>query len=385
MKDATWQPIVKSVFDHIDAKRPWTTEPTVIPAAEYTSPDRLTAERRLIESSPQMVGLSADLPENGSYFTRDHLALPLVVMRGEDGVARAFANVCVHRCAQVVKDGRGCRRRHTCPFHGWTYASDGKLVGVTSRDDFPHVDLDKEGLTSLPTFETHGVIWVTLTPIPGREIEPDISAFKDDFDELEVSGHEHWRTRRFELDMNWKLVTDTFMESYHVATLHPQTAAPIFLSNLQVNEGHGPHMRSIVPRKNFVELKQQAPEDWDLTKHTTLLYFLFPNSILMYQRDHIETWRITPHPTDPSRCTAEFDLYIPKGETGDASQKYWERCWQLIINTILEEDFAMMLGVQRGVSAGVIDHVKIGANESGVKMYHEAINEGLRVSNGRAP
>ena len=217
MKDKSWQPIVQTMLDSIEADEPWETEPATIPVEEYTSSDRLTAERHMIESSPQVVGLSGDLPENGSYFTRDNLALPLVVMRGEDGVARAFVNVCVHRCARVVMNGRGTRQRHTCPFHGWTYANNGKLVGLTSRKSFPHVDLDSEGLHSLPTYEKQGVIWVTLKPSSGDAVQPDIEAFSDDFHELDIAGHEHWRNQCFELDMNWKLVTDTFMESYTIS------------------------------------------------------------------------------------------------------------------------------------------------------------------------
>ena len=377
MKDKSWQPIVQTMLKSIEAGAPWETEPATIPVEEYTSSDRLTAERHMIESSPQVVGLSGDLPENGSYFTRDNLALPLVVMRGEDGVARAFVNVCVHRCARVVTNGRGARQRHTCPFHGWTYANNGKLVGLTSRSSFPHVDPDSEGLHLLPTYEKQGFIWVTLKPPSGDAVQPDIEAFSDDFHELDIAGHEHWRNHCFDLDMNWKLVTDTFMESYHLATLHPRTAYPIFHSNRQINEGHGPHVRSIVPRRNFIELKEQQLEEWDLRKYTTMVYLLFPNSVMLYQKDHIETWRMTPHPTDPTRCTAEFDLYIPKGETSERSNRYWERCWQLIINTILEEDFPAMLGVQQGINSGVIKHLKIGSNETGIKMFHDAINETL--------
>ena len=112
MKDKSWQPIVQTMLERIEAGEPWEIAPATIPVEEYTSSDRLAAERHMIESSPQVVGLSGDLPENGSYFTRDNLALPLVVMRGEDGVARAFVNACVHRCARVVMNGRGARQRH---------------------------------------------------------------------------------------------------------------------------------------------------------------------------------------------------------------------------------------------------------------------------------
>ena len=380
MKNSTWQPIVRTILEHHRSGKPWISEPATIPARVYTCRDHLAAERGMLESNPQVVGLSADLPEKGSFFTRDNLEVPLVVMRGEDGVIRAFANVCLHRCAQVVQDSRGCARRHSCHYHGWTYGSDGKLVGVPSRDSFPNVDIGTDQLPQLPTFEKHGVIWVTLRPASDGVSEPDVGFIGDDFDNFDFDGYDHWRTHRFDLAMNWKLVMDTFMESYHVGALHKESALQFFMPNLFVTDHHGPHLRHVVPRRSLVKLEEQAPEDWDPVPHTTVIYALFPNALLVIQKDHIETWRTTPNPTDPARCVSDFDLYIPKGELTELANAHWEKNFKAIIDVVIEEDFAAMHGVQRGLNARMLDHLQVGANETGLRLYHAALDDALAAS-----
>ncbi|MEL6861313.1 MAG: aromatic ring-hydroxylating dioxygenase subunit alpha [Pseudomonadota bacterium] len=381
MDTETWKPIVKEIFEHIDSGKPWIKEAASVPADAYRSKDRRTAEQNMIESMPQVVGLSADLPEVGSYFTRDNMSIPLVVMRGKDGVARGFANVCVHRCATVVRDGRGCRKKHTCHYHGWTYGNNGKLIGVPSREYFPDIKVGIDGLTELPTFEKHGVIWVILRPAPGANNEaPDLGSFGKDFEALDVPGQEHWESQRFELNMNWKLVMDTFMETYHVSALHPKTAGPVFMANLYLSEQQGPHLRHVSVRHSIKKFKETPLSEWNPTDHTTLMYVLFPNSILTYNKDHVETWRILPHPTDPSKSTADFDFYIPAGARSESATRHWELSSKLLINTIEEEDFVAMEGVQKGIDSGVIDELQIGANEAGLSMYHSALKGALEAA-----
>ena len=78
------------------------------------------------------------------------LGASLIVARGEDGKVRAFHNVCRHRGAELAKDRAGCRKALTCGFHGWTYATDGRLIGVTDKTQFPDLDPEKYGLIPVP-------------------------------------------------------------------------------------------------------------------------------------------------------------------------------------------------------------------------------------------
>ncbi len=389
MRNELVQPIVETWLDHVERSQPW-TDPTLgagarFPAGRYVDHDHLALEReRLFGRLPQAVALTADVPDVGSYVTRDQFDVPLVISRGADGVVRALANVCAHRGGQVVgglADGivRGCARRHACPYHAWTYDPEGTLVGVPDQGSFPSVEVPGPGMTALPCVESDGVIWVLPdVSAAGEELgAPDLGVTADDFAHFDIGGHEHWRSHRFDLAMNWKLVVDTFLEPYHFASLHRNTVGPIFFSNLCYADRHGPFVRHLIPRRSVADLAEQPPGTWDIVPHTALVYVLFPATVFVMQIDHIEIWRVWPQDDDPGRCWCDLDFYIPIGPKTESSERHWENNWRLTIDTVEHEDFRAMAGVQRGVASGAIDDVHFGANEPALIMYHQALDEAL--------
>ena len=139
-----------------------------LPATAYRDAGRWQAEmEQVFRRSPVLVGLSCDLREPGDYDTLEIAERPILVVRGDDGVARTFLNICRHRGAPVA-DGCGHTRRFTCPYHSWVYDTQGKLVGVPGRNTFG--DLDVSGLVELTTHERAGVILAILTP--GLDFDP---------------------------------------------------------------------------------------------------------------------------------------------------------------------------------------------------------------------
>jgi len=383
MRNDVCQPIIRTILDHAAARRSWRTEPGAVPASAYCDPDHLQVERAtLFDTLPQVVALSSDLPEPGSHVTRDTFAVPLVLTRGEDGVVRAMANVCAHRGAQVVADGRGCRRALSCPYHAWTYDLEGTLVGVPDRDAFPDVTVPGPGMRRLPVLEEHGLLWVVPSlagDVADASVRPDLGAIGDDLDALDVAGHRHWRSHRFDLAFNWKLVVDTFLEPYHIATLHRDTVAPLFMANLCYAERFGHHVREVLPRRSLTGLAADPPDTWDLVPHSALVYVLFPSTVLVMQLDHVETWRITPDPVDPARSICDLDFYVPGDDRSERIERHWESNWRMTIDTVIEEDFAAMAGVQRGLASGAIDALRIGANEPALGAFHDILAEVVPV------
>ncbi len=393
MRNDLIQPIVKTWLAHIESRRPW-IDPTLpagaeFPAAHYADPAHLTLEReRLFSRSPQAVALTADVPDVGSYVTRDQFDVPLVLSRGADGVVRALANVCAHRGGQVVESDRGCARRHACSYHAWTYDSGGTLVGVPDQGSFPAVEVPGPGLKPLPCVESDGVIWVVPDAAASNaDLEaPDLGVTAIDFAHFDIGAHEHWRSHRFDLAMNWKLVVDTFLEPYHFASLHRNTVGPIFFPNLCYADRHGPFVRHLIPRRTVADLADQPPDTWDIVPHSALVYVLFPATVFVMQIDHIEVWRVWPQDDDPGRCWCDLDFYIPIGPKTESSERHWENNWRLTIDTVDHEDFRAMAGVQRGVASGAVDTVRFGANEPALIMYHRALAEAVTWSDdGEGP
>lgn len=381
MRNATAQPLVRTLLEHLAEHRSFTTAPAAVPAAHYTDPSHATHERtELFVRRPQVVALSPDLPEPGSFITRDTLAVPLLVTRKADGTVAAFANVCAHRGAEVVTGDRGCQRRFACPYHGWTYDLAGTLVGQPDRAAFAGRD-HPTGLRALPAHEADGVIWVVpdVNADPAAPIDPALGPVAADIASY-VDGTRPWRQHRFELALNWKLVVDTFLEPYHFATLHRRTVGPLFVPNLCVAERIGDHVREVLPRRTITEIYDQEPASWDLIPHSALVHVLFPNTVLVMQLDHVETWRVAPDPLDPGRSICDLDFYIPTGELTPSASRHWERNWELTINTVIEEDFHAMAGVQRGLASGALDVLSLGANEPALSYFHAALADALATT-----
>ena len=118
---------------------------------------------------PQIVGMTGDLPEPGTFFTREDFGIPLLATRDEKGKFRAFANVCAHR-GVIAENEKKCQKtKFSCPFHGWTYDNSGKLIGFPKPDHFGDIDKACYGLTELPCMEQYGFLWVH--PNPKGEID----------------------------------------------------------------------------------------------------------------------------------------------------------------------------------------------------------------------
>jgi phenylpropionate dioxygenase-like ring-hydroxylating dioxygenase large terminal subunit len=112
------------------------------------------------ENHAQVLGLSADLPQPGSFMTNNDLGIPILATRDKSGKFHAFVNACRHRGALLTEDERGEKHRFACPFHAWTYASDGQLLGIREPKKFGDIDKSCAGLIELPSEEKYGLLVV---------------------------------------------------------------------------------------------------------------------------------------------------------------------------------------------------------------------------------
>ena len=108
-----------------------------VPVTNYIDHDRWRTEMdRVFGRLPLVVAASCELRDPHSYIAGEIAGTPYLVTRGDDGELRAFYNMCSHRGAVIVPEGTGTARRHTCPYHAWTYDASGALVGILDADDF---------------------------------------------------------------------------------------------------------------------------------------------------------------------------------------------------------------------------------------------------------
>jgi phenylpropionate dioxygenase-like ring-hydroxylating dioxygenase large terminal subunit len=363
------------LFEHIDAGSTCLADAVDTNlVVTYTDRDRLDREMQILfRRYPLMMGLGCRIPEPGDYFTDDNCGVPILVVRDHGGEVRAFLNVCRHRGAQVATGCGHVKRSFVCPYHGWSYDSRGKLVGIPDGRNFEGIDKKAHGLVALPAIERFGCIWASPEPGAHFDIDRELNGLGPELASFGFEGYHHYTTRVLRRRMNWKMLIDTFLESYHFGVLHTETVAPIFLHNVCLFHPFGFHMRETLPRRSIVDMRALPEREWDLVKHTALVYVLFPNAVIVMQADHAEVWRVFPVDGKVDECVALLDFYVPEPATSDKAHEHWRRNLDLTLRTVEEEDFPTGEGIQRGLRSGAQEHVTYGRNEPALQHWQRSV------------
>jgi phenylpropionate dioxygenase-like ring-hydroxylating dioxygenase large terminal subunit len=265
------------------------------PVTTYTCAEQAAREQqRFFRDRPLFFGLSCELPNPGDYRADDLSGVPILVVRNGDGSLRAFLNVCRHRGAKVASGTGSGKRLFVCPYHAWSYDLGGRLTRLASETAFSGLTCAERSLVPLPVAEKHGLVFVKATP--GGEIDVDarLGGLGRELASYGFGGYSHFTTQTLAKDMNWKLVIDTFLETWHVAILHKATIASIFQPNVNAFDAFGRNGRLTLPRRSLLENAKEPESRWDLLTHSAIIYQLFPNALLVWQGDHLETWRAFP-------------------------------------------------------------------------------------------
>jgi phenylpropionate dioxygenase-like ring-hydroxylating dioxygenase large terminal subunit len=349
------------------------------PTVNYSCRERAALEReRLFRERPIFMGLATRLAKPGDYLAEDVAGMPVLMTRGADGKVRAFANICRHRGAPVAQ-GCGNARAFTCPYHGWTYDTAGKLLGTTDKVGFAGLDLGTHGLVPLPAAEKHGVLYVRARPgAEALDIDAALGTIAPDMAALKLASFPLYSTDKVTPRINWKFAIDTFLEGYHIPHLHRKTIAPYFVGNCGVFRSAGLNGRLSVPKTSIDEIRSKPEAERDYRRHVVSIYQLFPNALLIWQLDHIEIWRAFPDRDDPSRCEVEMTIYKPSDSARPDS--YWEKNRDIAIRTVMEEDFPLGERMQIGFESGAAEEVIYGRNEPLLVHFHTSIRNALGVS-----
>ena len=199
----------------------------------YMSKEIFQLEKeKVFKKSWLSVAHESDLPESGSYITRDIAVLDasIIIVRAKDGTIKAFHNVCKHRGHRVALEKSGKASAFRCLFHAWTYSTDGDLVAVPDEGNFFDQDKSKLGLTPVAVDCWKGFIFINVDPTPRETLSESMGELLNMFEGYPCEEWAPAVTMRAELNCNWKMVQDAFMEAYHVIALH-QHSAPLAFSS----------------------------------------------------------------------------------------------------------------------------------------------------------
>jgi len=350
------------------------------PASSYTCPRRFEHEKRaLFRERPLLVALSCELGEPGAFVTADLGGAPVAVVRQEDGSVRAFVNACRHRGTTLLEGCGRTRQSIACPYHGWTYRLDGRLRGIPGAESgFDDLDRESLGLHRVEVAEGYGLVFARAAG-PTFTVDDALCGAQDELADYGFGAYHAFETRSQELAFNWKLIVDTFTETYHIPWLHKATIGDDYFSDRWIHDTYGPHSRYVGLHKSVLdELAKPDEADWRLLPHATTQYLLMPNAILVHQFDHVELWRITPLAVDRTRVsTALFAPELPKDEK---AERYWRKNLDALLHVTGTEDFPTMARIHRNLASGALPEVIYGRMEPALVHFHESVDAALAAS-----
>ena len=199
-----------------------------MPAGRYTSQEYYDLEQQYLWKKSWLFAAHIDeVPEPGCFMKWEQVGDPIIIVHGMDGEMRAFYNTCRHRGAPVVTEEKGKAPRLMCGYHNWTYKTDGTLIGVTDKQDFPpDFDLTCRSLIPVKCERLGNLIFVNFDEeaMPLKQwLGPVWDEWKEfRFDKIKLAAR-----HSFDLKCNWKVAMEANMEVYHVPFIHPDTVAPL--------------------------------------------------------------------------------------------------------------------------------------------------------------
>ena len=188
----------------------------------YTDPEIYQLELdQIVMRNWIFAGHQSELAEPGDFKVLNVANESAIIVRGQDGVIRAFANVCRHRGSLVCLEEAGNTRKFTCPYHGWVYDTEGALTGA--RDMHKDFRREDHSLHAVSLNIVHGLLFVCFCDDP-----PSLEAARRDLAEpMAMFGFENLKvaaTKAYPISANWKLSVENYQECYHCAPSHPEYA-----------------------------------------------------------------------------------------------------------------------------------------------------------------
>ncbi|MFK4872317.1 aromatic ring-hydroxylating dioxygenase subunit alpha [Novosphingobium sp. ZW T3_23] len=343
-----------------------------VSALPYYDPAWFELERKAVFLRNWVhVGHVCEVPEPGSFVRRDleFAKASLLIVRGRDGAIRAFHNVCTHRGTQLVAEAAGQQTRFSCPYHMWTFGTDGALLSAPDFDAF-HMNKSDCALPQVRIDECGGMLFVNfaLDAMPLREWLGDYAAR---LEAMPVARATTFSEYTYEIGANWKLTYDNFQENYHLRFIHPRSGqAAIGDDNrfgYPASVGFcGPHRTQQIWSNPAPDLKpfqrHAAMQGIPALKRRGLLDLphgrdylaFFPNLFVI--GTPTQPFSHTVYPIAANRSRGVVRVYW-SGDDADAAESFAREYSLGQIRDIHAEDIDMIERGQRGLESGALSHI----------------------------
>lgn len=362
-----------------------------LPAWLYRDPEFLELEREhLFMPSWHLVCHVCDLPQAGAWYGFRMFGENVFVVRGEDGQVRGFYNVCRHRAARLLDGERGqCPKRVSCPYHAWSYALDGRLVGVPFRSEYPDFETAQHGLVPVECETAFGFVFVRLEP-GGASLADMLAPIAADLAlyRIEQMQPEYPISARVR-QCNWKNGNDNYIDALHVRAAHPGLNSLLGDTYTLAALGTANRLEGTVeslgyagwPVRAYAKYLPDVEHLPERLKKRWLYYQVWPNMAFNLYPDFVEFMQFIPiSPTETLVRDGAYSLPDSRREMRIA------RWLNLRINRQVGiEDRDLIERVQDGMMSRSYVSGPLGIHESCLRGYAEIMRRTLPVSQLLSP
>ena len=349
-----------------------------LPGWLYYDPEFFEAEKRaFLRAAPQIVCHESEIAQPGEWRSLEYLGESVIVIRGDDARVRAFSNVCRHRGSRLVDGSGGCAKVLTCPYHAWSYARDGRLVGVPHRGEYPGLQPDKLGLVELPLENWRGFLFVTLEP-GSPAVAEMMAPYEDEvepyrFEDLRVLGRVTVRHR----GLNWKTLCDNYSDHLHIPVGHPGLTR-LFGRNYRIDaQPHADRMQGDLietesanpSERTYQRLLPKADHLPPTHRRKWLYYKLFPNIAFDIYPDQVDFMQFIPL-TSTTSVLREISYAIPDDSREMRAVRYLN--WR-INRRVNAEDTELITRVQLGMQSPSYVAGPLGTSEVCLRSFSQKL------------
>ncbi|RPI13611.1 MAG: aromatic ring-hydroxylating dioxygenase subunit alpha [Lysobacterales bacterium] len=324
----------------------------------YLGEDMLALDRRAVFARTwQFVAHRAQLEAPGDHVVEQVAGMPVLLLRGRDGVLRAFPNVCRHRAGPLAhSSGKGLGALR-CRYHGWLYDQEGRLVAAPEMQDALDFRAEDHRLPPLRVAEWQGFVFVALDE-SAPPFESVYAGIAERIAPVNLGAMRWTRRDAWEVACNWKVYVDNFLEGYHLPLVHPGLSKALDYRAYDT-ELHEWYSLQHSPLRDTSETYGDG-RAW--------YYFVYPNVMLNVMPGRLQANRVLP--LGPDRTRVEFDYFYAQ----DAASLARIESDKAMSDEIQIEDLAICEAVQKGIASGRYEAGRLcPRRESGVWHFHELL------------
>jgi choline monooxygenase len=369
---ASMEQILLSYDDRAPLAEAWT-----MPASWYVDPRIAELERlNVLGRTWQLVARTDQLQKPGDFVAARLAEEPIVVVRGSDGVLRAFYNVCRHHAAAVVTEPCGSASILQCPYHGWKYGLDGSLKGIPEFEGVQNFDRGANGLVLIRVDAWERFVFVNLDP-QAAPLHEFLGGLVKRVAPLGISKLHYFDRRTYDIHCNWKVFVDNYLDGgNHVPYLHKALSSVLDYRQYTIENGD----RYCLQSSPMVACSEDAATATTRKGDRAWYFWQYPNLMINCYEGYMDTNYVIP--VDADHCTVIFDFYF--SDVSQARRGFNAQSVN-VGNRVQEEDLGICEDVQRGLKSRVYGAGRLSVKrEAGEQLFHRLLAADLKRNLARS-